>query len=89
MFLEWLSCRWPSKCYAILSFLGLTDSWVSNIFALLEIVYGVSLVFSPHVLLFSILFYIQAFTAPDLKSMEDFQRLLVEDSQQEMPLPLK
>lgn len=60
-----------------------------NIFALLEIVYGVSLVFSPHVLLFSILFYIQAFTAPDLKSMEDFQRLLVEDSQQEMPLPLK
>jgi hypothetical protein len=46
-------------------------------------------VFSPHVLLFSILFFIQAFEAPDLKSMEDIQRLFIEDDRQEMPLPLK
>ncbi|RDK41021.1 hypothetical protein M752DRAFT_284523 [Aspergillus phoenicis ATCC 13157] len=47
-----------------------------NTFALPEIIYGVSLVFSPHVLLFSILFYAHAFAAPDLKSMEDLRRLL-------------
>jgi hypothetical protein len=46
-------------------------------------------VFSPHVLLFSILFFIQAFEAPDLKSMEDLRRLFIEDDRQEMPLPLK
>ncbi|THC87454.1 hypothetical protein EYZ11_013100 [Aspergillus tanneri] len=60
-----------------------------NTFALPEIVYGVSLVFSPHVLLFSILFYAAAFEAPHLTSMEDLRRLLVEDGRQEMPLPLK
>ena len=54
-----------------------------------EIVYGVSLGFSPHVLLFSILFYVNAFEAPYLTSMEDLRRLFVEDGQQEMPLPLK
>ena len=54
-----------------------------------EIVYGVSLVFSPHVLLFSILFYVNAFEAPHLTSMEDLRRLFVEDGRQEMPLPLK
>ncbi|KAL4935325.1 hypothetical protein BDV06DRAFT_228932 [Aspergillus oleicola] len=60
-----------------------------NTFALPEIVYGVSLVFSPHVLLFSILFFVNAFEAPHLTSMEDLRRLLVEDGRQEMPLPLK
>ncbi|KAH1515597.1 hypothetical protein KXX29_009720 [Aspergillus fumigatus] len=60
-----------------------------NTFALPEIVYGVSLVFSPHVLLFSILFYAKAFAAPHMNSMEDLRRLLVEDGRQEMPLPLK
>lgn len=54
-----------------------------------EIVYGISLVFSPHVLLFSILFYANAFEAPSLKLMDDLRRLLVEDGRQEMPLPLK
>ncbi|KAJ6096881.1 hypothetical protein N7486_007627 [Penicillium sp. IBT 16267x] len=49
-----------------------------NTFALPEIVYGVSLVFSPHVLLFIILFYVHAFEAPHLTSMEDLRRLLVE-----------
>lgn len=51
-----------------------------------EIVYGVSLVFSPHVLFFIILLYTNAFEAPHL---EDLRTLLVEDSRQEMPLPLK
>ncbi|KAE8404947.1 hypothetical protein BDV37DRAFT_100525 [Aspergillus pseudonomiae] len=60
-----------------------------NTFALPEIIYGVSLVFSPHVLLFSILFYIKAFEAPHLTSMEDLRRLFIEDGRQEMPLPLK
>ena len=54
-----------------------------------EIVYGVSLVFSPHVLLFSILFYVNAFEAPHLTSMEDLWKLFVKGGQQEMPLPLK
>ncbi|KAJ5589616.1 hypothetical protein N7537_012294 [Penicillium hordei] len=60
-----------------------------NTFALPEIVYGVSLVFSPHVLLFIILFYVHAFEAPHLTSMEDLRRLLVEGGRQEMLLPLK
>ncbi|KAJ5749419.1 hypothetical protein N7533_006447 [Penicillium manginii] len=60
-----------------------------NTFALPEIVYGISLVFSPHVLLFIILFYVHAFEAPHLTSMEDLRRLLVEGGRQEMPLPLK
>lgn len=54
-----------------------------------EIVYGVSLVFSPHVLFFIILLYTNAFEAPHSSSMEDLRTLLVEDSRQEMPLPLK
>ncbi|KAB8213417.1 C2H2 finger domain protein [Aspergillus novoparasiticus] len=60
-----------------------------NTFTLPEIIYGVSLVFSPHVLLFSILFYVNAFEAPHLTSMEDLRRLFIEDGRQEMPLPLK
>ncbi|KAJ6163934.1 hypothetical protein N7470_002606 [Penicillium chermesinum] len=60
-----------------------------NTFALPEIVYGVSLVFSPHVLLFIILFYVNAFEASHLNSMEDLRELLVEGGRQEMPLPLK
>jgi hypothetical protein len=48
-------------------------------FALLEIVYGISLVFSLHVLLFIVLFYASAFKAPHLTLMEDLWRLLIED----------
>jgi hypothetical protein len=48
-------------------------------FALLEIVYGILLVFSPHILLFIILFYVNAFEVPHLTLMEDLQRLLIED----------
>ncbi|KAE8387097.1 C2H2 finger domain protein [Aspergillus alliaceus] len=60
-----------------------------NTFVLPEIVYGISLVFSPHVLLFIVLFYVNAFEAPYLTSMEALRRLLVEDGRQEMQLPLK
>jgi hypothetical protein len=60
-----------------------------NTFALPEIIYGISLVFSPHVLLFIVLFYANAFEAPHLTSMEDLRRLLIEDGRQEMPIPLK
>jgi hypothetical protein len=48
-------------------------------FALPEIVYSILLVFSPHVLLFIILFYVNIFKAPHLTSMEDLRRLLIED----------
>ncbi|KAJ5202171.1 hypothetical protein N7449_004250 [Penicillium cf. viridicatum] len=51
-----------------------------NTFALPEIVYGVSLIFSPYILLFIILFYVYAFKAPHLISMEDLRKLLVEGS---------
>ncbi|KAJ5701392.1 hypothetical protein N7488_008940 [Penicillium malachiteum] len=50
---------------------------ISNMFALPEIVYSVSLIFSPHILLFIILFYVHAFEAPHLTSIEDLRRLLV------------
>ncbi|KAE8148498.1 hypothetical protein BDV25DRAFT_168391 [Aspergillus avenaceus] len=60
-----------------------------NTFSLPEIVYGVSLVYSPHILLFSILFYADAFEAPNLNSMEALRKLLVDDGRQEMVLPLK
>lgn len=37
----------------------------------------------------SLIFYVHAFEAPHLTSMEDLRRLLVEGGRQEMPLPLK
>jgi hypothetical protein len=48
-----------------------------------------SLIFSPHVFLFGILFYLDAFEAEGLHSMEDLRRLLVEEGCQELPLHLK
>lgn len=54
---------------------------ISNIFALSEIVYGVSLVFSLYILLVIILFYVYIFEVPYLNLMEDFQRLFVKGSQ--------
>jgi hypothetical protein len=52
-----------------------------------EIAYGVSLVFSPHVLLFTVLFFANAVEAPHLNSMEDLRESL--SDRQEMPIPLK
>ncbi|OXV12009.1 hypothetical protein Egran_00231 [Elaphomyces granulatus] len=58
-------------------------------FPLPEIVDDPSLIFSPHVFLFGILFSLDAFEAPHLRSMEDLRRLLVEDRCQQMVLPLR
>ncbi|KAJ5973153.1 uncharacterized protein N7479_003071 [Penicillium vulpinum] len=60
-----------------------------NTFTLPKIIYGVSLIFSPYILLFIILFYIYAFEAPHLISIEDLRRLLIEGGRQEILLPLK
>lgn len=62
---------------------------LSNNFPLPEIVDDPSLIFSPHVFLFGILFYLGAFEAPSLQSIEDLRWLLVEDGCQQMELPLK
>lgn len=48
-----------------------------------------TLIFSPHVFLFGILFYLDAFEADGLRSMEDVRRLLVEDGCEQMELYLK
>lgn len=60
-----------------------------NTFVLPEIIYDVSLVFSPHVFLFGLLFHATAFENSRLRSMEDVRMLFPEDGCQEMPLPLK
>jgi hypothetical protein len=49
----------------------------------------VSLVFSPHVFLFSMLFHANAFESPNLKSMKQIRNLWVMRGCQEMELPLK
>ncbi|KAH3002168.1 hypothetical protein KXV22_007261 [Aspergillus fumigatus] len=51
----------------IKGFLGMKEL---NTFSLPEIIYGVSLVFSPRVFLFAMLFHANAFEAPSLTSME-------------------
>jgi hypothetical protein len=48
-----------------------------------------SLIFSPHVFLFGILFYLDAFEASGIGSMEDLRQLFVEDGCQQMELYLK
>ncbi|KAF7587244.1 hypothetical protein BBP40_007516 [Aspergillus hancockii] len=60
-----------------------------NNFPFPEIIDDPSLIFSPHVFLFGILFWLQAFEAPILTSMEDLRKLLVEGGRQQMELPLK
>ncbi|EED14738.1 conserved hypothetical protein [Talaromyces stipitatus ATCC 10500] len=67
-------------------FLGITQH---NNFPFPEIVDDPTLIFSPHVFLFSILFYLDAFEANGLRSMEDVRRLLVEDGCEQMELYLK
>jgi Protein of unknown function (DUF3435) len=44
---------------------------------------------SPHTFLLGILFQDDAFSAPNLKSMEDLRRLFLEGGRQQMELPLK
>jgi hypothetical protein len=58
----------------------------SNTFAIPEIVYDPSLVFSPHVILLGMIFDDQAFAAPSLTSPEELSRLNIAIN---LPLPLK
>ncbi|BDD63414.1 hypothetical protein MAP00_008306 [Monascus purpureus] len=67
-------------------YMGVTQA---NTFPLPEIIYGPSLMLSPHTFLLGILFHDDAFRAPGIKSMEDLRRLWVEDGRQQMEVPLK
>jgi hypothetical protein len=49
----------------------------SNNFPLPEIIDNPLLIFSPHIFLFGILFWLNAFEALNLRSMEDLRKLLV------------
>jgi hypothetical protein len=62
---------------------------LSNTFAFPEIIDDPSLIFSPHVFIFGILFWLQAFESPALSSMGKLRSLFVEGGRQQMPLPLK
>ncbi|PLB49072.1 hypothetical protein P170DRAFT_327512, partial [Aspergillus steynii IBT 23096] len=48
-----------------------------NIFLLPKIIYNILFIFSPHVLLFSILFYIYIFKVTYLTLIKDLRRLLI------------
>ncbi|EDN03935.1 predicted protein [Histoplasma mississippiense (nom. inval.)] len=60
-----------------------------NTFVLPEIIFDVSLLFSPHIFLFGFLFHAEAFENSSLQTMEDVQKLVPAGGCQEMPLPLK
>ncbi|CAG8901459.1 unnamed protein product [Penicillium egyptiacum] len=60
-----------------------------NNFPLPEIIDDPSLIFSPHVFIFGILFRLQAFESPALSSIERLRSLFVQGGRQQMPLPLK
>ncbi|KUL81629.1 hypothetical protein ZTR_10596 [Talaromyces verruculosus] len=59
-----------------------------NTFSFPEIIYGVSLVFSPHVFIMGLLFHARAFQA-NIRSMDDMRRLFVMRGCQQLELPLK
>ncbi|EED20923.1 C2H2 finger domain protein, putative [Talaromyces stipitatus ATCC 10500] len=59
-----------------------------NTFSFPEIIYGVSLVFSPHVFIMGLLFHANAFQT-NIKSMDDLRRLFVMRGCQQLELPLK
>lgn len=61
----------------------------SNTFPLPEIIDDPSLIFSPHVFLFGILFALGAFEPLGLTSMDQLRKLLVQDGRQQLELPLK
>ncbi|KAJ5651633.1 uncharacterized protein N7484_005356 [Penicillium longicatenatum] len=60
-----------------------------NTFPFPEIIDDPSLIFSPHVFIFGILFWLQAFESPALSSMERLRSLFVQGGRQQMQLPLK
>ncbi|KAH8696361.1 putative C2H2 finger domain protein [Talaromyces proteolyticus] len=59
-----------------------------NEFSFPEIIYGVSLVFSPHVFILGLLFHADAF-APNVKSMDELRSLFIRRSFQQLEIPLK
>ncbi|KAJ5611981.1 hypothetical protein N7510_005175 [Penicillium lagena] len=61
----------------------------ANNFPFPEIIDDPSLIFSPHAFIFGILFWLQAFEVPELSSMEQVRKLLVQSGCQQMPLPLR
>lgn len=61
----------------------------SNIFPIPEIVYNLSLIYSPHVLLLGLIFDDQAFAAPSLTSAKKLSRLDIEPSLNQLPLLLR
>lgn len=60
-----------------------------NNFPLPEIIDDPSLIFSPHVFLFGVFFWLKAFDPSTLDSMERLRELLVEGGRQQMELPFK
>jgi hypothetical protein len=68
---------------------SITKSDHSNKFPVPEVVYDLSLIFSPYVLLFGLLFDDEAFVAPSLTSPERFSTLEIEPGRNQLPLPLK
>ncbi|CAG7940526.1 unnamed protein product [Penicillium salamii] len=68
---------------------GFETYYSSNTFPLPEIIDDPSLVFSPHVFIFGLLFWLQAFEYPALSSMERLRSLFFQGGRQQMPLPLK
>ncbi|EDN05396.1 predicted protein [Histoplasma mississippiense (nom. inval.)] len=66
--------------------LGLTQT---NTFTLPEIIYEPSLILSPHIFLFGILFFFEAFSPPSLTSMAKLRGLKIEGGRQQLLIPLK
>jgi hypothetical protein len=59
-----------------------------NEFFFPEVIYGISLVFSPHVFILALLFHANAF-APDVKSINQLRSLFIRRGCQQMEVPLK
>ncbi|EDN10985.1 predicted protein [Histoplasma mississippiense (nom. inval.)] len=66
--------------------LGLTQT---NTFTLPEIIYEPSLILSPHIFLFGILFFFEAFSPPSLTSMAKLRGLKIGGGRQQLLIPLK
>ncbi|KAJ6086516.1 hypothetical protein N7467_005430 [Penicillium canescens] len=61
----------------------------TNTFIIPEIIHNPSLMLSPYKFFLGILFDNDAFCAPTIKSRDDLRRLWLEDSRQQLLLPLK
>jgi hypothetical protein len=61
----------------------------SNTFPIPKVVYDLSLIFSPHVILGGIIFANGAFAAPNLTTPEKVSTLDIEPGYNQLPLPFK